>query len=338
MQDYIAIADVEANRLNLRTGTVCIYSAGYCFDDLAGDVIWESRLNEQCSATGIDVLYEGPATVLTMKSGDSTKPQHCIVVEADDTVFALKLVKQEAICHQQAWRTEQNRLLIIFDSSLGFYYRKSPKLVQNSDIMAQVLSKLLFLEIAVKRHMGKLIYDSILKRCRLREKILQNRLTLALQSPDVVSGLVRDAPGHVGRVVGEVLYIAKCGAKVVEYRRTEFCYQELPITYKNESKFMTPITHIIKEHGTQVDCSDKLPAMFHLENKWLELYPDIHHARPEPTILDANEEEHVLHLTKISPISSHGVYTQQEMDQFQKALLFPTEKQAITSLVMRRVI
>lgn len=186
--------------------------------------------------------------------------------------------------------------------------------------------------------MGEVIYDSILKRCQLREKILQNRLALALQSPDVVSSLVKEKPGHVGRVVGEVLYIARYSAKLVEYRRTKSCYQELPIVYKNQSKFMTPITHVIQNHGTEVDCNPQLPAVFHLEGNWLELTPDIHRVVPAPLELNANEESEVLPMTKIAPISSYGVYTRQDREDFQRALLFPTEMEAVTNLLTRCVI
>ena len=102
-------------------------------------------------------------------------------------------------------------------------------MVHNIDLMAQVLTKMLFLEIAVKQQMRELLYDSIIKRCRLREKKFKNRLSLALENPAVVSDLVKEAAGHTGRVLGEVLYVAKCQLKIVNFRKSEFCYRELPI-------------------------------------------------------------------------------------------------------------
>ena len=169
LMDYTATANVDEDAVTLRTGTICRYTEKYCFDDQAGEVTWEANPIDRCSATGIDVLYEGPSTVLVMNKSEANTVQY-VIVETQDTVFALKLTSIDTLCQQPARRTEQNRLLIIFENSLGFIHRKSPKMVHNIDLMAQVLTKMLFLEIAVKQQMRELLYDSIIKRCRLREK------------------------------------------------------------------------------------------------------------------------------------------------------------------------
>lgn len=332
LYDYSATANTESNTIVLRSGISCNYNAGYCFDDVAGEVTWQFHLASLCNQQGVDVLYEGNATLLVMdKEGG-----RYVVVETSDTVFALRLTRREDLCHQHAWQTEQNRLLVIFEDALGFFYLRTAKLPQNTDLMAHVLSKLLYLEIAVKRQMADVIFDSILKRCQLREKILQNRISLALQSPDAVGNLVKESTGYVSRVMGEVLYIAKCKAVVVDYRRTSKCYQELPVVYRNESMFRTAMTHIITKHGTEVDCQPLLPVSFALENNWVELNPEM--KRAEPAIeLDANEEVDQIVMRKISPISSNGVYTKEDMEKFQNTLLFPTEKEAISNQVVRRI-
>lgn len=63
LNDYIAVANVEENKINLRTGTVCPYGASYCFDDRALEVTWASQGANRCATTGIDVLFEGTATI-----------------------------------------------------------------------------------------------------------------------------------------------------------------------------------------------------------------------------------------------------------------------------------
>lgn len=64
IHDYDAVANVEENKINMRTGTVCPNSANYCFDDLAGVVSWKLRNSNRCSTTGINVLFECTATIL----------------------------------------------------------------------------------------------------------------------------------------------------------------------------------------------------------------------------------------------------------------------------------
>lgn len=203
--------------------------------------------------------------------------------------------------------------------------------------MAQVLSKLLFLEIAVKQQTHDLVFDSINKRCKIREQLLRNRLALAHESPDIVSDLVKEAAGHTGRVVGEVLYIAKCAPKIVTYRKAEFCYQELPVTYQNESKFMTPVTRILQDQGTQVDCDSRLPAMFHLDGRWIEVAPEPRLANPLPSELSTAEEISDIHMLEISPLGAGGIYSKADMEAFQHNLLFPNERKAVMNLVTRRV-
>lgn len=101
---------------------------------------------------------------------------------------------------------------------------------------------------------------------------------------------------------------------------------------------MAPITHIIRDHGTQVDCGNQLAVMYHLEGKWFEVDQDLRRTQPDPMVLDANDPSETVPMTKIVPISAHGVYTQQDMDAFQQTLLFPNERRALTNIMTRRVI
>lgn len=48
-----------------------------------------------CSASGIDVSYEGPAKIITLEREELQKIKYVVVVEIHDTVFALKLIEKE---------------------------------------------------------------------------------------------------------------------------------------------------------------------------------------------------------------------------------------------------
>ncbi|CAG9769478.1 unnamed protein product [Ceutorhynchus assimilis] len=187
--------------------------------------------------------------------------------------------------------------------------------------------------------MADVIYDSIMKRCHLREKILQNRLAMAKQSPDAVGNLVKETSGYVGRVMEEVFYIAKCRAVVVDYRKASECYRELPVIYLNRSLYRTAITHILVEHGTKVECQPLLPVNFKLENNWIEVTPDLKRTT-EALELDANDEEDKLSMPSISisPISLNRIYSKEDMESFQKTLLYPNTRKAVTNQVARRII
>ena len=61
---------------------------------MEGEVTWQQHLSTIGSTSGVDVLYEGNATLLTLNRSPSNK---YILVETEDTVFALKLTKPEEL-------------------------------------------------------------------------------------------------------------------------------------------------------------------------------------------------------------------------------------------------
>ncbi|CAG9813043.1 unnamed protein product [Phaedon cochleariae] len=155
MSDYFTTADVERNVVNLRSGTICSYNDGSCFDDFSGEAIWRAKIADQCTNSGVDVLYEGNATLLTLSKDPPT-----------------------------------------------FY----------------------------------------------------------------------------------------------------------------------PL----------------LPPSFRIEGKWVELTPALRKADPAIE-LDANTEDEIVKLARISPITSDGIYTREDMEKFQRTLMFPNERKAVTNEVARRV-
>lgn len=337
LNTYRTVINTDEKIVHLRSGITCDSNSRYCFDDSGAEVTWMPKAFQKCETDAIDVLYEGEASILTVNQTDSKY----VIVKTNNRVFALQLTKVDSLCNQQIWHTEHSRILVIFDNPFGFYYKKNNTLLsQNVDLMAQISSKLLYLEISMNEKIENLIFDAITKRCHLRKSILKNRLALAMaaNSPDIVSGLVKDQVGSMGRVIGEVLYIIRCIPKMVEYRNSETCYQELPVIYRNRSMFMMPVSHIIQEHGTELDCSSKLPAMFHINNMWVGLSPHIEQHLRTPITLDPNDENHTLASIKISPISSHGLYTTTEIISLQRLMMFPNEQRAINNIATRRVI
>ncbi|CAG9815548.1 unnamed protein product [Phaedon cochleariae] len=72
MSDYFTTADVERNVVNLRSETICPYNDGSCFDDFSGKAIWKPKIADQCTNSGVDVLYGGNAKLLTLSKDPPT--------------------------------------------------------------------------------------------------------------------------------------------------------------------------------------------------------------------------------------------------------------------------
>ncbi|KAG5892265.1 hypothetical protein JTB14_034216 [Gonioctena quinquepunctata] len=155
-----------------------------------------------------------------------------------------------------------------------------------------------------------------------KREILRTRLLMAPLVPSTLSQLVKESGGYVGRVLGEVLYIMRCVPRTVAIRRTEKCYNELPIVVNNASKFMAPVTRIIQTHAEEVDCNGLMPPLYLIDDQWMGL-------SPYPTIKKAPEvlsPEYNLKLTffPIQPVGTLGIYTQEEISNAQRILTFGT--------------
>lgn len=86
---------------------------------------------------------------------------------------------------------------------------------------------------------NKMHIYTVHRRCLLKREILRNRLALAPMAPHVISSLIKDQMGFVGKVADEVLHVLKCQPRLVTVRRTDVCYNELPVSADNETSFVT---------------------------------------------------------------------------------------------------
>ena len=80
-------------------------------------------------------------------------------------------------------------------------------------------------------------------------------------------------PGWMSVIAGEVAHQIKCLPIKVVYRKTEECYIELPVTYNNNSYFMSPRTRILRKTGTKTECNDIVPQYYYSDNLWYKVLP-----------------------------------------------------------------
>ncbi|CAG9815514.1 unnamed protein product [Phaedon cochleariae] len=160
------------------------------------------------------------------------------------------------------------------------------------------------------------------------------------EDPAHPEATIRGSPGlHLPRRGAAVHPVLRNALPYQQRRRRprkESHHQESPVKYQNRSLFRLPVTHILREHGTEIDCQPLLPPSFRIEGKWVELTPALRKADPAIE-LDANTEDEIVKLARISPITSDGIYTREDMEKFQRTLMFPNDRKAVTNEVARRV-
>jgi len=65
LTDYYATVDISNNKIALRSGLQCPFTAGLCVDFEIGETSWAPVLPDKCSLHYFDVLYDGMSSLIS---------------------------------------------------------------------------------------------------------------------------------------------------------------------------------------------------------------------------------------------------------------------------------
>ncbi|KAG8225328.1 hypothetical protein J437_LFUL005342 [Ladona fulva] len=202
-------------------------------------------------------------------------------VKNEGHIFALMTVKAVEICGITVYATEHPKLFIAPKIGHSWFFKKTPMQVESVNLFTYLNSKFVYLERHVKHEMEKLYKNILEYRCSVNKQIWYNQFSLLTTSPIDFAYTVKQTPGYMAIVLGELVYITKCLPVNVQVRQATRCYQELPITYNNESFYMTPRHHLVTRIGTEVECSNILYSAYKLHGQWWGQTPILVHV-PNP--------------------------------------------------------
>ncbi|AVM87273.1 putative glycoprotein [Guangdong red-banded snake chuvirus-like virus] len=331
LEDYYAtIITAEERVIMPRSGIHCPVRSEYCMDSQQGEMIWTYKDAGLCSKTDIDVLFEGKGTLATI----SDHPQVLIVKENTNT-FALKKLDQTYLCGRTVYRTEHGRIFISQTATNSYVFSKETNTyLKNIDLTSHISSKFLYITQAIHQNLVSLIADLNYKDCETRKLSLENRLALATLAPEFI-GMLTEGPGYYGRVLGEVLYIIKCVPVAVQLKYTPKCYQEIPVTYNNDTRFLSPVTHLIIPLGREIPCQAILHPKFMLGSKWYIRNPDLVET-PSPKQLNPDVSTDFSYSSLID-VSAGGLYSQEQLRSLQMEMMLPSVREAVNNGLVRRV-
>ncbi|XP_076545674.1 uncharacterized protein LOC143305528 [Osmia lignaria lignaria] len=152
-------------------------------------------------------------------------------------------------------------------------------------------------------------------------------------SPDEFAYNLMEKPGYIARIAGEVVHIIKCTPKEVQLLHTDKCYTQLPVTSGNQTRFLTPKTHILMKSGTQIECNTIIPQYYKLNNNWIALTPTPRKAQ-KPGILKPNTNIS-WEYKEINSLASSGIYSQEDLQELQQYIMFALEKSALLNTIAR---
>lgn len=99
---------------------------------------------------------------------------------------------------------------------------------------------------------------------------------------------------------------------------------------------MTPNNHLLEKHGNVVECTSFLSPAYQLMDVWYNLFPALHKTE-NPPALRTNSQFTWLY-TDSGNLASKGIYSQSDLDDLKKQILFPSEREAITNAMVRKII
>lgn len=328
---------LDDDLIKLDTGVSCKYSYQSCSDFLQGYATWPLEVTRDCTPTTYDVLYQGRAIKSFILDENDNSPSIIYTIKSDDALFALMITKSAQICHlSQVYQTEHPKLLIQESRQDYFYFKKQSIDVKNMDMFLYINSKFVYVERHIRTQLMSLAANTHRHRCELERELLRTQLSLAKISPTDFAYVYMKGPGYTASLTGETIRLIKCTPVAVYKRPThQTCYDELPVTYKNRSVFMTPRTHILVSMGIEVTCSSVMGVMYKLENSWFHVYPSAVAAR-DPYILTPKQQSDWKYEDP-GNLAEKGVYFESDMDTLRKQLLYPSSRMAIENIIARSV-
>lgn len=211
---------------------------------------------------------------------------------------------------------------------------KTKTMTQNLDLFLYVNSKFVHIEKHTRMQMEYLYRDIITQKCRLEQQVLWNALSLAKQKPHEFAYTLMEGPGYMAITAGEIIHIIKCIPVEIEFRPSEACYNELPVTFRNHSMFLTPNPRILINTGSRRPCNTILLVIYNLYNTWYSV---------NPTLVEVKAPRVIKPMTTllwkyVNPefIATSGIYGRKELDEYRYQSLFAAEKQNLLDNIAHR--
>lgn len=320
---------VEKKSLIMPNGMQCNVALEECELADYGQVFWKQPVPScQNEVEEQSLVYKGPATLIT----NQNTSERFIQVSFSGHHFQIKLEDRTTyICGFRSFFTEHPKLYITL---LDLSYPDFP-LKENTgtdvNMMNYINSKLVYSMRHIKEQVMTLYRLFELERCLMQNRITSNLLTLAILSPREFAYQYYGEPGYTAVVRGEVVHIARCTPVPVTPRKTELCYNELPVSFNNKSLFMTPRSRILMEIGTVVECATDVGPQFKTANRWITMVSHGLISVEKPNIITPDPITY--HFETLEDMLTGGLYTKETIANYQQILTSPMEESILSSRV-----
>ncbi|CAB0031912.1 unnamed protein product [Trichogramma brassicae] len=142
LKDYTAKVSLDANKLQLSSGTVCEASKRTCIGGDGSTAFWSTVDAGDCGLNKYSVIYDG----FMDKVEDADEKDVIYTLETAEYAFALMKKYVESVCGLDLIHSEHPRLLIVENAGISPMLRKTDLAAQNIDQFAYTNAKFLYVE------------------------------------------------------------------------------------------------------------------------------------------------------------------------------------------------
>lgn len=283
-------------------------------DAYEGVITWDIVTDDKCSMGSYLVLYRGRVSKITVKSTDYSQDAYTMYSVKDGKFLATLVEKgSKVICGIIVMVTDHPKLLIQ-EVKNGLYYFKQDNLsAKNMDVFLYVNAKFTHIENHMRREMSTMYETLIREQCKNRRALLQTQLSLATIDPVEFAHTYKQEPGYSAIVMGEQVHLIKCRAVYVSSRKTEGCFNELPINYTGQAMFMAPRL---------------MQPTYHLSGTWFVSQNGLTKTS-EPSLLSPVSDTKWVY-TVAGELATQGIYSYNDLDVLRSQLMYPSERKAIS--------
>lgn len=329
--------DKSSTDLNLKENTLtffnsikCIYSSGSCFLAIGGDTFWNHiHSTGTCTKETMLVIFQGYVIKRIDTDNNTTKITYSLIDKSAEKQFLIEDAGKTVLCSTtKATITQSKDIYLIEKTDEGFFYTYNNEYsIKNLDTNLYHSMKLSLAYKNLGEQLEDLYKQIKFEQCNANSKTIANLLALSKLDPVNFGYIAFNKPGLYTIVSGEVLRIIKCNPQIATIRKTEKCYQEIPVKTNDENKFVTPRSRLIIDFGQEVECGKKTSPVFHINGKWFYKNKNKMIESQNPIKMDISTDIRKWVFSDTLDLVNKGIYTKEELSKYKDQTNTPIRTQ-----------
>ncbi len=305
------------------------YSKRSVFDAEEGALSWEKLEYDlkSCLANSFEV-YEGNVTWHEPKNRKLNKP--IVMIDGGESkgpgrgkqYAGFIITGEKQVCNKPCYTTQVENMVICgkANNNVVSAGMAIPSYNSRDPLTTDLQTQIAYLHLDTKLQFHHSLQEIVSRMCELEREILSNKLVgLAGGNPYFMLSVY--GPCHMVIPYGAAAFVAKCTP--VEMERVEYgkCTLEIPVRQlgRPEVQFLDPLTKIIQEYPTTVDCSSLMPVMWRLGDQWYCNDGTVHKCEA-PKKLRAKTSLINLPALDLDNGITNGIYTEEQRKAFFKQM------------------